>query len=121
MDQEGLDFLTEQKIELVLAMKTKRYEEEIARLQTMVSNIQADMMEMRKDISRMNAPPPSRGEIRITPKEEGYSRPEPKPEPRPEPRQYQPPQEVKKEPHPRQGNVKPEDVSIEKYFNFSGK
>jgi hypothetical protein len=109
MDQEQLDFLTQQKIELILKMKTQKFEEELKGLKEHISNLQTDVMNLRREIANrpvQTAQPartPDTQNITVTP-----AREEPK-------------NEEKKTQHPRQGNYTSDDVSIEKFFNYSGK
>lgn len=107
MEQGGVDFLTQQRIELLLSMRTKKLEEELSRLKEMMSNVQADMFQLRKLVAER---PPTGAPQEIIVKEVVR-----------EPARELEKKEAPKQPHPRQGNYTSEDVSIEKYFNFSNK
>ena len=109
MDQGELDFLTQQKIELMLTLKTKKLEEELGRMRETLANIQAELGSLRQQVSQRPMPAPAREEAMA--RDHSHDSP---PQRTPAPVQQKPP-------HPRQGNYTSEDVSIEKYFNFSHK
>ncbi|MBD3318630.1 hypothetical protein GF342_01845 [Candidatus Woesearchaeota archaeon] len=116
MDQEQLDVLTQQKIDLIVSMKTKKFDEEIKNLKDVIGNLQADIMQLRREMAQK--PTQTTSQVEIKPVVERQERKE-------EPRHTEEKKETKKEEsqgsHPRQGNYTSDDVSIEKYFNFSRK
>lgn len=111
MEQGQLDFLTQQKIELMLTMKTRKFEEELTALKTQIGTLEMTIAQLR---SEMRAAPKSAPQV--TP----HIR-TPEPEKTTEPATPEPAKTESSTSHPRQGKYKSEDVSIEKYFNFSRK
>ena len=106
MTQEQLDFLTQQKIELMLQMKMRKFDEEINALKQQVITLHQTIAQLRTELSGRTiktSSEPEREPVRQVQVSAQTAPPE------------------KKEPHPRQGDYTPNDVSIEKYFNFSRK
>lgn len=93
---EGTE-LIEQKYQLLLEMNNKRFQQEIEALKTALNNLGSELQMLKAELKRVAEQPLQK------PKEKDK-------------------QEVLKtvpnEAHPRQGNYKPEDVSIEKMFYF---
>jgi hypothetical protein len=118
MDQNQLDFLTQQKIELLLQQKTKRLNEEVGELRQVIQNMQKDIFSLRQQVK--NGPVGTRADPVISSTEPNPAPPAPTPPPQPTPQ----PQAAAPKPagnHPRHGKFNSDDVSIEKFFNFSGK
>ena len=128
MDQQELDFLTQQKIELMITMRTKKLGEEIAQLKDLVTNAQSELFALRQHVETLK----SRGVVREEPvitsatpervrPEHGAPPAQPSPQAVPSSAQIAQQQAQAKPEHPRQGKFTSDDVSIEKYFNFSRK
>jgi hypothetical protein len=113
MDQTELDFLTQQKIELLLNMKTKKFEEQLGNLKQELNMLQGHLSQLRQELNSRPTMPVSKEPL-IRSAEPTPTPTVPTPAPIPIPT-------VKKESHPRQGDYNSDDVSIEKYFNFSGR
>lgn len=92
-------------------MKTRKFEEELGSLKQQISMLEQHIAQLRTELAqrpvRQTSPEPEIKPVhQATPEVQPASR-----EPAP----------AKKPSHPRQGDLTSEDVSIEKYFNFSGR
>ena len=88
-------------------MKTRKFEEELAELKKTVNSLEVHISSLRTELAKR--PMPTRQEPVITPMN-------------PTPTPAAPAANNKSNSsHPRQGKYNSDDVSIEKYFNFSRK
>ncbi len=129
MDQQELDFLTQQKIELMLTMRTKKITDDVSQLKDLVTNVQSELFALRQHVETLKSRGAVREEPVITPATPERTRPEYNVPPVqqqqvqavPSSAQIAQQQSQTKSEHPRQGKFTSDDVSIEKYFNFSRK
>lgn len=88
------DALTERKMQLLLDMNNKKYEEELSILRNGMERLYKELTELREQIKKQNTPPPKAQ------------------------------QELKTEPktsHPKRGEYSSSDVDIQKMFYFGTK
>ncbi len=99
------DFLVEKKVALLVDMHTKKLNADVTFLQAQIQQLQSELQMLRQEVrTKPAAPAVSQVAAPSMP-------PAPAAAPAPE----------KKESHPRQGDFKPGDVSIEKMFYFGKK
>jgi hypothetical protein len=96
----GDDALIEQKYQLLMDMEKKKVEQEINSLRETISNLNNEIQVLRAELK--HAAEQSNPKLKEKEKQDVLKT-------------------VPKEDHPRQGNYRPEDVSVEKMFYFGHK
>lgn len=111
--ENSTDYLLQKKIEYLMEMSTKKFIQEIENMKTEIQNLNLQIQNMKNDQASQQL-----SQVQPTKTEETVEQPI-----NDEPKQSQTTSDSKKtnEPHPRQGNYKSEDVSIEKMFYFGNK
>lgn len=117
-DQQS-DFLIQKKVEIMLEMNNKKFIEEIQNLKQEISNLHLQVQNLKSELQNnvnreINTEHTASPAVKQTVQNEVVQQQEP-------PRVQETVQEKPKDPHPRQGNYTPEDVSIEKMFYYGNK
>ncbi len=92
--------LSTKKTELLIEMNNKKYEQEFSLLRSALNSLAQELGTLRGQVAKLSAQQPK--EIQ-------------------QPLPAAPKKEPAREAHPRQGNVTPEDVDIQKMFYFGNK
>jgi hypothetical protein len=115
VEQQGQDYFTQKRIELMIDVANKKVNSEIQLLRKMVTQLEQELLGLRKQVHLSQQQTKSQVKIQQvaqpTPTMAAQVAPQ-------APQQATPTQ--KSTDQPRYGKFTSDDVSIEKFFNFSG-